>query len=408
MKILYSAFECNPGIGSDAYVGWSWAKEMSKMAEVHVLTNEGNRVNIEAYISEHSDKHATFHYVPLPPVLKKILKGRKGYFTSYVIWQWYAYKYAKKLNNKVHFDITHHVAIADFRIVGLLWKLKVPYVLGPIGGGQETFPQLNHYIRNYKKNEKIRSLINDFACSLPLYKKGVKRAAKVFVSNDETIQKMRKHIGNNVELNRLCELGVDADYLNARADLRHNKNEKVHILVSGRMMYRKGIELLLDSVSVLEFDTPFVVDLYGGGHQIEDVKRQIQERKLQERVILHGKVPFDEMPRIYAEADILALPSLRETTGTAVIEAMANKLPVVALNQNGVKYLVQNDCGILVDIKNREETVAAYAKALKTLTEDYNLRIRLGNNGYERLQKEYTWEVKSKEMMEVYKSILQR
>lgn len=138
MKILYSAFECNPGIGSDAYVGWSWAKEMSKANEVHVLTNEGNRANIEKYINGHTGEHATFHYVPLPPLLKKVLKGRKGYFASYVIWQWYAYKYARKLSDRVHFDIVHHVAIADFRIVGFLWKLKVPFVFGPIGGAGDS------------------------------------------------------------------------------------------------------------------------------------------------------------------------------------------------------------------------------------------------------------------------------
>ena len=407
MKILYSAFECNPGIGSDAYVGWSWAKVMSQDNEVHVLTNEGNKKNIEAYINEHGDSYAAFHYVSLPSFLKKLLNGRKGYFASYVIWQWYAYKYAEKLNDKIHFDIIHHVSIADFRIAGLLWKLNAPYVLGPIGGGQETPCQLSYYIRNYKKKEKIRSWINSFACSLPIYKKAIRKAARVFVSNDETIQKMRQHVGYEVELTRLCELGIDSDYLKERSKLEHKKNAKVHILVSGRLMYRKGIELLLDAVKILETDIPFVVDLYGGGHQIEDVKCLIRERELQEKVILHGKVSYDKMPQIYAESDILALPSLRETTGTAVIEAMANKLPVVALEQNGVKYLIQNDCGILVDIKSREETMIGYADALKILIEDYDLRIKQGNNGYERLLKEYTWEVKVKAMLEVYRKILQ-
>ena len=173
-------------------------------------------------------------------------------------------------------------------------------------------------------------------------------------------------------------------------------------------MYRKGIELLLDAVSDLKTDIEFVVDLYGGGHQIEDVKKQIKEKKLENRVILHGKVPFDEMPGIYAKADILALPSLRETTGTAVIEAMANKLPVVALNQNGVKYLIGDVCGILVDIKSKEKTVLVFRVALKKLIEDYNLRVKLGNNGFQRLSNEYTWETKSKVMMEVYESILRK
>ena len=49
MIILYSAFECSPNIGSDAYVGWSWAKEMSKRHDVHVLTNSLNKQSIEDY-----------------------------------------------------------------------------------------------------------------------------------------------------------------------------------------------------------------------------------------------------------------------------------------------------------------------------------------------------------------------
>lgn len=280
--------------------------------------------------------------------------------------------------------------------------------VGTNRGGQETPVQLDYYIRDYKKNEWIRSFINDFACSIPTYKKGVRCASKVFVSNDETIQQMRKHIGNEIELIRLCELGIDSDYLEERSELKHEESEIVHILVSGRMMYRKGIELLLDALVSLETDTAFIVDLYGGGHQIEDIKRQIQERKLENRVVLHGKVPYDEMPDIYAKADILALPSLRETTGTAVIEAMANKLPVVALKQNGVKYLIGYDCGILVDIKSKGETICDFGSALKKLIEDYDLRVKLGNNGFKRLLNEYTWEAKIKAMTDVYHSILRR
>ncbi|MDO4265194.1 MAG: glycosyltransferase family 4 protein [Eubacteriales bacterium] len=405
MKILYSAYECNPGIGSDAYVGWSWAKEMSRDNEVHVLTNDGNRNNIEKYIECHRDQSATFHYVHLPSGLKKALKGRKGYFASYVIWQWFAYRYAKKLNGNNRFDIVHHVSIADFRIIGFLWKLDIPFIFGPVGGGQETPAELKYYVRNYSINEFLRSMINSFSLSMPVYKRGIKKAAKVFVSNDETIQVMKMHLGEVTGLIRMCELGVDSDYLNQRTDLVHQKSDKVHVLVSGRLMYRKGIELLLDALTVLNTENDFVVDFYGGGHQSEEVKQQIFNRKLQNKVILHGKVSFEEMQKVYANSDILALPSLRETTGTAVIEAMANKIPVVALNQNGVKYLVQKDCGLLVEIKSREETIADFSYALKTLIENYELRIDLGNNGFRRLRSEYTWEKKCNDMLKIYKTM---
>ncbi|MCD8011739.1 MAG: glycosyltransferase family 4 protein [Lachnospiraceae bacterium] len=203
------------------------------------------------------------------------------------------------------------------------------------------------YVQKYKKNEQIRSLINNLAVSLPIYKKGARRAAAIFVSNDETVAVMKRHLGTNIKLTQMCELGVDDEYLDERKELTHEKNDIIHILVSGRLMYRKGIELLLDALKVLKTDIPYLVDLYGGGHQIDDVRQQIKDRALQKTVIMHGKRSFEEMPKVYANSDILCLPSLRETTGTAVVEAMANKLPVIALNQNGVKYLIEEDAGIL-------------------------------------------------------------
>lgn len=264
------------------------------------------------------------------------------------------------------------------------------------------------YVQKYRKKEDIRSFINNATVSLPSYKRRIKKAAAVFVSNDETIDLLRRHIGNQVKLQQMCELGVDEAYLNARETLQHKGNETVHILVSGRMMYRKGIELLLDALLQIDSAVSYVVDLYGGGHQIEDIRQQIAERQLESRVILHGKVPFDEMPEIYAKADIFALPSLRETTGTAVVEAMASKLPVVALNQNGVKYLVKSDAGILADIGTKEQTISNFASALKKLIESETMRIEMGNSGYTRLKENYTWEKKSQEMTEIYQQILNR
>lgn len=63
----------------------------------------------------------------------------------------------KRLSGQsVKFDITHHVAIADFRIIGFLWKLKTPFVFGPVGGGQNTPEQLMDYVQKYRKKENIR------------------------------------------------------------------------------------------------------------------------------------------------------------------------------------------------------------------------------------------------------------
>ena len=73
---------------------------------------------------------------------------------------------------------------------------------------------------------------------------------------------------------------------------------------------------------------------------------------------------------------------MRETTGTSVFEAMANKLPVIALNQNGVKDIVEDDCGILIHISNREQIIREFAAALKYMIENPNMRQIWGNTAY--------------------------
>ena len=72
----------------------------------------------------------------------------------------------------------------------------------------------------------------------------------------------------------------------------------------------------------------YKVDIYGEGDQRSYLEKFVENSGLENKVIFHGKIPFDEMQNAYKNADIYALPSLCESTGTAVFEALANKLPV--------------------------------------------------------------------------------
>lgn len=51
MRVLLSAFECNPMFGSDPYVGWSWVSNMAKTNEVYVLLRIDHKPYIEKYCS---------------------------------------------------------------------------------------------------------------------------------------------------------------------------------------------------------------------------------------------------------------------------------------------------------------------------------------------------------------------
>lgn len=144
MNILLSAFECNPYRGSDSYVGWSYARSLSQLHTVYVLTRNANKTDIEGYFNSHKDELRNLHFVYVDQsrlftdVLYKVNRYL-GFLGSYFVWQRKAYLTAKKIQKDMKIDVCHHVSIADFRCAGYLWKLNVPYIFGPVGGARDTF-----------------------------------------------------------------------------------------------------------------------------------------------------------------------------------------------------------------------------------------------------------------------------
>lgn len=101
MKILLSAYACEPNKGSEPGVGWSWATEYAKCNEVWVLTRDNNKKTIEKYMEEnpeYQNKNLHFVYVGLPPKLTFWKKGRRGMRLFYMLWQRKAVKVAEELN----------------------------------------------------------------------------------------------------------------------------------------------------------------------------------------------------------------------------------------------------------------------------------------------------------------------
>ena len=203
----------------------------------------------------------------------------------------------------------------------------------------------------------------------------------------------------------MTELCIDQKYIEERENIQKEDNPVVHIIVSGRLIYRKGIQVLLEAVTRMNSLHDYKVDIYGEGDQRSYLEKYVKKSGLENKVTFHGKIPFDEMQNAYKNADIYVLPSLRESTGTAVFEALANKLPVITFNQNGEKYIVENDAGILVDLNNKEQVLNDLAKALDSLVNSYELRKTYGECGFKKLKNQYTWNRRAEQMAQVYENL---
>src|ERR1700712_204754 len=136
-KLLLSVFACDPSIGSEDGNGWNWALGLAdKGYEVHCLTRSVNQAGIESYPAP---KNVTFHYIFMPMGTEKLFHAPgPAIYMYYMLWQWLAYKKAKGLHKTLNFDLAHHATWGSLQMGSFLYKLNLPFIFGPAGGGQKA------------------------------------------------------------------------------------------------------------------------------------------------------------------------------------------------------------------------------------------------------------------------------
>lgn len=176
--------------------------------------------------------------------------------------------------------------------------------------------------------------------------------------------------------------GIDRDKFNPNQrslNLRYRleANDKIVFLYVGRMAAEKDLDILLDSIDIVN-------SRYGDKAQFVFVgdgpyAKSIKERSY-DNVVFTGYLKNKELSEMYASADVFVFPSSTETFGNVVLEAMASGLPVIAVNSGGVKENVFNDYnGLMCTPRDTE----SFAKAIIRLIEDQQLKETLAANARE-------------------------
>lgn len=398
MNILLSSYSCNPYHGSEDGIGWNWTLQLSKNFnnpndKIYLLTKKANQKDTEKGIKEFGLNNVELVISDLPDKLNWYKEKNSAFHhIYYIVWQKLAYRWAKK--SKIKFDIVHHVTMGDFRITGDMYKFKNPYtIFGPVGGGQSTPKSLKVY--EYSPiMEKAREIINKSCAVSPIYKSKIKKFDAVYAINQETQQILSKAL--NTECNRLMELAVADEFKNLNI-IRKTENNKIQIVFLGRLIEKKGLMLFLDVIRAMKCETDFEVKIYGDGPLKDKMNLYIKTNSLENKVQLCGCVEHALVTRIFQKADIFVMPSLRETSGNVLIEALAHKIPVAALNMSICRDLKKHNCGLFVDInQSKSKIISDFADNLCRLANDANLRKELGENGYRFVNTHLNWEDKFK------------
>lgn len=213
----------------------------------------------------------------------------------------------------------------------------------------------------------------ELARAVPWPARAVLRRARVVISPSEALAAEARRLGARDV--RVIPVGVDLpERVGQEAD-------PPHVLYAGRLSPEKGVRELIAATRGL----PLVVA--GDGPLGTEVPQAL------------GMLPPDRLSERYAEAAVVACPSLREGFGMACLEAMAHGRPVVASAVGGLLDLVvDGETGLFVPPGD----VAALRSALERLLGDAELRRRLGAEGRERARRLFAWPAVTDAMLEAY------
>jgi rhamnosyl/mannosyltransferase len=170
------------------------------------------------------------------------------------------------------------------------------------------------------------------------------------------------------------------------------------MLFVGRLVYYKGLEVLLDAMGRCQGS----LVIAGDGPLEGALRMLVTEKRLDDRVMFAGHVSDADLPAFYQACDVFVLPSIARTEafGVVQIEAMASGRPVVSTNlPTGVPWVNQHEVTGLVVTPGDP---AALGDALARLLADAALRRRFGDGGLRRAQMMFSRE----RMVAAFKNVI--
>ncbi|WP_082053444.1 1,4-alpha-glucan branching protein domain-containing protein [Gordoniibacillus kamchatkensis] len=170
------------------------------------------------------------------------------------------------------------------------------------------------------------------------------------------------------------------------------------VLFVGRLVYEKGVQLLIEALPGILAEVPRAkLVIAGTGPMQEELQRQAGH--LGDRVVFWGYVDDDIKARLYQAADVCAFPSLYEPFGIVALEAMSFRRPVVVADTGGFAEIVRHGTDGYKALPGHVESLRWHVTDLLHRPE---LGRQMADRAYDKLLAEYNWNTIAAGMQEAY------
>ena len=399
LKVIISAYACEPGKGSEPGTGWEWVEHLAVHHDLVVVTRANQRVGIEKRVASLSENRPRFVYVDAPGWvlwLKRRLPGSEVW--HYALWQRLAERAISRLVAAEKFDLVQHLSWATFRFHAAIWGHGLPSIWGPVAGAELCpwallpWKRPGVFVAEFTRN--MATLFHSSRLA-PLRSRARRSTITMAVSPD--MQCAFARLGVSAKL-----LPTLAVHLPARYERESSAGRPLRLLFVGRLMYWKGVELALRALHRSQTDARY--DFIGIGPFTQQAQQLTRELGLESRVSFRGRVAYDGMMQAYREYDALLFPSIHDSGGNVVVEAMSHGMPVICLDRGGPGlFVLQEKTGIKVPDGSLEQVLDGLADAIRKYDGNRELVAIHGAAARQHVEAEFTWPYRAKQMDAIYR-----
>lgn len=375
LKLLISAYACEPGKGSEPGVGWRWALETAALGhEVWVLTRSNNEPGISRELTR-LDHPTNLHFIYFDLSAWALWWKRGGLSVHfyYLLWQRGAYQLAREYHAQQQFDAVHHLTFGVIRQPSFMGKLGIPFIVGPLGGGERAPRAIRKPLAfSGRIKDAVRDVINWITRYDPWVRKMYAQAELILMKTPQSLAWLPQKFRGKAHC--MLEIGIDTALDAATQQPEPAKNyQTLHLMYVGRFLYWKGMDIGLRAVAELKRrGLPVRLTMIGQGHERERWQKLTAQLKLAASVTWVPWMKQKDLLHAYRTFDALLFPSLHDSSGNVVLEAMASGLPVVCLDLGGPAQLVDETCGRVVAVEQHDaqQVIQALADALTELAQN--------------------------------------
>lgn len=415
LRVLISAYQCGPGMGSVSQIGWQWYSRLAQRLPVTLVTHIRNQAALQAAGAPIAGSEIIYIDTewfagPLYRASARLFpKSQHAVFLmsslDFYVYDRAVVKQLKPLQKKAHrWQIVHAPTPVSPTAASRLYQLQLPLVLGPWNGG---IPSPRHFPEIMRQDSAWLYPLRNLSKIVDWILGSTRNATMILTANQATQNTIPKKYRDKCV--PLLENGVDLNlFSSAPYPPAPSPDNPLHLVFVGRLVPFKGVGMLLTAISSVKDKLPIRLTVIGEGPLGVEWQQQARGLGIGEQIHWLGNANFEQIVKQLHHAHALCLPSVRESGGGVLLEAMACARPVIAVAFGGPAEVVDDDVGYLIPPNGQKAVIQGLVSCFFDIYLNPQKWAAKGEEGRKRAERYYGWDAKVEKVIELYQQLIKK